>query len=186
MNTNSLSYYAIRIGLLCVIVVLGLVAYAPETFDLSGAWSGAKKKTEYITETETADQVVRSDKEQADSQMMLDAINQDLDAVKYIFSKNRFRTYNQQGWWPSIYAGAIEADNKEVIQYFLDEGYSCNYSNIAQGPAAFKAAITATDIVYLEMLLTSNCDTKPARFRPSLEDLIVNSNFPERLKLLTK
>lgn len=179
-------YYVIRIGLLGVIVLLGLVAYASETLDLVGAWSGANKKADYIVAAESVNQVVVDDRQQTDSQMIIDAINQDIRTVKYVFSKNRFRNYNQRDWWPPIFATAIQAKNSEALQYFLDEAYSCDYSDVSQGVPAFKAAITSTDSVYLEMLISSDCDTRPAQFRPSLNDLIANSKFPERSKFLKK
>ena len=182
---NNLIYYGIRLGLLSLIILLGLIAYAPETLELSGAWSGAHEKSDYIAETEIVKQVSKNEMEQADSEMMIDAINQGLKNTEYVFSKNRFRPYNQRGWWPPILSTAIETKQADVFNYFLSQGYHCDYSNVTQGLPAFKAAISSSDSDYLITLLASDCDTTAAPLRASLDELIKNSEFPERLKYLS-
>lgn len=181
---RTLIYYSIRVGLLSLIVILGLISYAPDTLNFFGKWSNAHRKADYISESTGNNTATMSPSRLRDSEVMLSAINNELSTVRYVFGKNKFRPYNQANWWPSIHAAAIEARKSDVLKHLLSQGYECDYANSKQGVTAFRAAVAAPDYIYLELLLSANCDTTPAQFRPSLEALIKRSRYPERLQLL--
>ncbi|MBX2848616.1 MAG: hypothetical protein KTR16_09855 [Acidiferrobacterales bacterium] len=72
-----------------------------------------------------------------------------------------------------------------AVKDFHGDDYDCDYENIHQGFPAFRAAVASANYIYLKTLLSSGCEVAPAApLRPSLTDSIMNSPFPERLKLL--